>query len=59
MDDPRRFSIGASVTGRIGRHRAASNAEMIRFKHIELISTQGRQVLMVIVMDGGEVSQQV
>ena len=37
----------------------APHAEMIRFKHIELISTQGRQVLMVMVMDGGEVSQQV
>ena len=37
----------------------APHAETIRFKHIELISTQGRQVLMVIVMEGGEVSQQV
>ncbi|MBK9603364.1 MAG: heat-inducible transcription repressor HrcA [Anaerolineales bacterium] len=37
----------------------APHAEMSRFKHIELISTQGRQVLMVMVMDGGEVSQQV
>jgi len=37
----------------------APHAESIRFKHIELISTQGRQVLMVLVMDGGEVNQQV
>ena len=37
----------------------APHAETTRFKHIELISTQGRQVLMVMVMDGGEVSQQV
>jgi heat-inducible transcriptional repressor len=37
----------------------APHAETIRFKHIELISTQGRQVLMVLVMDGGEVNQQV
>ena len=37
----------------------APHAEMIRFKHIELISTQGRQVLMVMVMDGGEVNQQI
>jgi heat-inducible transcriptional repressor len=37
----------------------APHAETIRFKHIELISTQGRQVLMVIVMDGGEVNQQI
>jgi heat-inducible transcriptional repressor len=28
------------------------------FKHLELISTQGRQVLMVIVMQGGAVRQQ-
>jgi len=37
----------------------APHAEMIRFKHVELISTQGRQVLMVMVMDGGEVKQQI
>lgn len=37
----------------------APHAETIRFKHIELISTQGRQVLMVLVMDGGEVNQQI
>jgi heat-inducible transcriptional repressor len=29
------------------------------FKHLELISTQGRQVLMVIVLQGGAVRQQV
>lgn len=28
------------------------------FKHLELISTHGRQVLMVLVLSGGEVSQQ-
>jgi heat-inducible transcriptional repressor len=37
----------------------APKAERARFKHIELISTQGRQVLMVMVMPGGEVSQQI
>jgi heat-inducible transcriptional repressor len=37
----------------------APHAETIRFKHIELISTQGRQVLMVMVMEGGEINQQV
>ncbi|NTV11712.1 MAG: hypothetical protein HGA47_13210, partial [Zoogloea sp.] len=31
--------------------------EMLRFKHIELISTRGRQVLMVMVLFGGEVRQ--
>ena len=37
----------------------APHAEQVSFKHIELISTQGRQVLMVMVMLGGEVSQQI
>lgn len=30
-----------------------------RFKHLELISTQGRQVLLVLVLTGGEVCQQI
>ena len=29
------------------------------FKHLELIATQGRQVLMVLVLTGGEVRQQI
>ena len=37
----------------------APHAEQVRFKHVELISTQGRQVLMVMVLAGGEVSQQI
>jgi heat-inducible transcriptional repressor len=37
----------------------APHAEQPRFKHVELISTQGRQVLMVLVMVGGEVNQQI
>ncbi len=37
----------------------APHAKRSRFKHVELISTQGRQVLMVLVTLGGEVSQQV
>jgi heat-inducible transcriptional repressor len=36
----------------------APRAESARFQHVELISTQGRQVLMVLVLIGGEVSQQ-
>ena len=36
----------------------APHAEQSRFKHVELISTQGRQILMVLVMAGGEVRQQ-
>jgi heat-inducible transcriptional repressor len=37
----------------------APHSETFRYKHVELISTQGRQVLMVLVMDGGEVKQQI
>src|SRR6185503_6587265 len=37
----------------------APHVEQSRFKHVELISTQGRQILMVLVMVGGEVSQQI
>jgi heat-inducible transcriptional repressor len=45
-------SQGASVV-------TAPHAEQALFKHVELISTQGRQVLMVMVLAGGEVSQQI
>ncbi len=37
----------------------APHASKARYKHLELISTQGRQVLMVLVLVGGEVSQQI
>jgi len=37
----------------------APHAEKAYFKHVELISTQGRQVLMVLVTLGGEVNQQI
>src|SRR5512141_1368586 len=37
----------------------APHAEKAKYKHVQLISTQGRQVLMVLVMLGGEVSQQI
>ena len=37
----------------------APHTDKAKFKHVELISTQGRQVLMVLVLAGGEVSQQV
>jgi len=36
----------------------APRAESARFQRVELISTPGRQVLMVLVLIGGEVSQQ-
>jgi heat-inducible transcriptional repressor len=37
----------------------APHTQRARYKHLELISTQGRQVLMVLVMTGGEVNQQI
>jgi len=36
----------------------APRSECSVFKHLELISTRGRQVLMVLVLSGGEVNQQ-
>ena len=36
----------------------APHPERAIFKHLELISTQGRQVLMVLVLQGGDVRQQ-
>ncbi len=36
----------------------APRAERAVFKHLELISTQGRQVLLVLVLQGGDVRQQ-
>jgi heat-inducible transcriptional repressor len=44
-------SQGASVV-------TAPRAAQARFRHLELIATQGRQVLMVLVLAGGEVAQQ-
>lgn len=35
----------------------APHPEKLQFKHLELISTRGRQVLMVLVLFGGEVRQ--
>jgi heat-inducible transcriptional repressor len=37
----------------------APHSERSHYKHVELISTQGRQVLMVLVLTGGEVNQQI
>jgi heat-inducible transcriptional repressor len=37
----------------------APHPEQARFKHLELISTRGKQVLMVLVMVGGEVHQRI
>jgi len=37
----------------------APHPEQSRFKHLELISIRGRQVLMVLVLAGGEIHQQI
>jgi len=37
----------------------APHSEKASFKHLELIATQGRQVLMVLVLVGGEILQQI
>jgi len=56
------MTLAASILAHQSRGMSvvtAPHAEQARFKHVELISTQGRQVLMVMVMAGGEVSQQI
>jgi heat-inducible transcriptional repressor len=53
--------LAASVLAQHSRAAAlvtAPQTEQARFKRLELISTQGRMVLMVLVLDGGEVRQQ-
>jgi heat-inducible transcriptional repressor len=37
----------------------APHSERSHYKHVELIATQGRQLLMVLVLTGGEVRQQI
>jgi heat-inducible transcriptional repressor len=46
-----RQSQGASLV-------TAPYTEQARFQHVELISTRGRQVLMVLVLMGGDIRQQ-
>ena len=53
--------LAASILAR--QSQAASlvtslHPEHARLKHLELIATRGRQVLMVLVFEGGEVRQQ-
>lgn len=53
--------LAASVLARqsqVASVVTAPRAEKPYFQHVELISTQGRQILMVLVLIGGEVSQQ-
>jgi heat-inducible transcriptional repressor len=52
--------LAASVLARQSRAASlvtAPHPETLRFKHLELINTRGRQVLMVLVLFGGEVRQ--
>ncbi|MEK7276730.1 MAG: heat-inducible transcriptional repressor HrcA, partial [Chloroflexota bacterium] len=53
--------LAASVMSQHTRGAAlitAPHSQSANFKHVELISTQGRQVLMVLVATSGEVRQQ-
>ncbi len=52
--------LSASVLAHQSRSASlvtAPHPEMARLKHVELISTRGRQILMVLVMAGGEIHQ--
>ena len=60
-DPDRWMRLAASVLAH--QSKAASlvtspHVEQAQFKHLELINTRGRQVLMVLVMSGGDVRQQ-
>lgn len=53
--------LAASVLSQHARGAAlitAPHSPAAHFKHIELIATQGRQILLVLVLAGGEVRQQ-
>lgn len=53
--------LAASVLAQHGHGASLITAPQqlaARFKHLELISTQGRMVLLVLVLQGGEVRQQ-
>ena len=55
------LSLSASVLAQHSRAAAIVtplHSETARFKHLSLLSTRGRQVLMVIVLNSGEVHQQ-
>lgn len=60
-DLDRWMRLAASVLAHQSRAASlvtAPHVEQARFKHLELISTRGRQVLMVLVLSGGDVRQQ-
>jgi heat-inducible transcriptional repressor len=53
--------LAASVLAQTARSAALVTSPIInqaRFKHMELISTQGRLVLLILVLEGGDVRQQ-
>ncbi|MFN2159810.1 MAG: heat-inducible transcriptional repressor HrcA [Anaerolineales bacterium] len=61
MDVDRWMRLAASVLAHQSQAASlvtAPHSDRVVFKHLELISTLGRQVLMVLVLSGGEVSQQ-
>jgi len=54
--------LSASVLARHARGASlvtAPRSQQVRFKHLELIATHGRMVLLVLVLGGGDVRQQV
>jgi|YNPBryulayer2012_1023412.scaffolds.fasta_scaffold04184_2 heat-inducible transcriptional repressor len=60
-DPDRWMRLAASVLAQQAKAASlvtAPHVEQARFKHLELISTRGRQVLMVLVLAGGDVRQQ-
>ena len=53
--------LSAAILARTARSASfvtAPQARANRFKHVQLIATQGRLVLMIVVLFGGEVKQQ-
>lgn len=61
QDQDRWMRLAASVLAHQSKAASlvtAPQSEYARFKHLELISTHGRQVLMVLVLSGGDVRQQ-
>jgi heat-inducible transcriptional repressor len=55
------MKLAASVLARQSRGASlvtSLHPEHARLKHLELIATRGRQVLMVLVLEGGEIRQQ-
>jgi heat-inducible transcriptional repressor len=61
LDVEQWLQLASSVLAQTARTASLVTAPVgspTRFKHIELIGTQGRMVLMVLVLEGGDVRQQ-